>query len=220
MSSGTIIYCSREDAAPPMFAACLARLAQHHPDSKIIHMIGNDIADSRNKGVLQAEGDWVWFIDTDMLFAPNTVELLLARNVDIVQVLCVMRHPPHPPLMYETSATERDAAPNGPPRLVEVKSLGAGGTLYRKRVFEAVKGPWFEGVIGTEDTWFAQKARLAGFRLWVDTAVPVRHLTPLAVYPKYVNGVWCICYEAMNGESLLIPYDGSTLITRPELVKG
>lgn len=199
---GTIAYCSREDHAPPMFAACLTRLAQRHPDAQILHIISNDIADARNTAVLQAKGDWIWFIDTDMLFAPTTLERLIAHNVDAVQVLCLKRHPPHIPLVWEHSAVAPNAELVGPPRLVPTKSLGAGGTLYRRYVFEKIPGPWFEGILGLEDTAFAQKLIAAGFSTYVDYATPVRHLTPIAVSPVYVDGRWVVRYEAMNGDRL------------------
>jgi GT2 family glycosyltransferase len=179
-------------------------------------MIGNDIADQRNKAVLQSEGDWIWFIDTDQIFAPETLERLLAHNVEMVQVLCLMRHPPHVPLMYEDSEFERPLAPSGTPRLVQVKSLGAGGTLYRKEVFVKIPGPWFEGVIGTEDTHFAQKARKAGFKLYVDTSTPVGHLTPMIIWPQYKAGIWQTRYDAMNGQSVLLPPVESRIV-RPAL---
>lgn len=206
--TGTIVYCSREDHAPPQFAACLARLAQRHPDAKILHMIGNDIADSRNMAVQQCEGDWVWFIDTDMLFAPTTLQRLLATGTDIVQVLCLMRHPPHDPLLFQDSPDRRRTVPLGPPRLVKVQSCGAGGTLYRKTVFETVPGPWFNGIIGREDVTFAQKARAAGFDLYVDMTTPVVHLTPIGVRPVYdaAVGTWHINYVASNGDGIDVPF--------------
>lgn len=205
MASGTIAYCSRELDGYPTFAAHLARLCQRHPDAKLVQMVGNDIADNRNKAVMAAEGDWVWFIDVDMLFAPETLDRLLAHDVDVVQVLCLKRHPPHEPILWEHSPTEPNAIPIGRPRLVEVQSLGAGGTLYRRRVFEAMKGPWFEGILGLEDTCFAQKVRTAGFKLFVDMATPVGHTTPMVVWPVYEGGQWAIRYDAMNGQSLTLP---------------
>ena len=213
---GTIAYCSREDAAPPLFAVCLARLCQRHPDAKVVAVVGNDIATQRNKAVLQAEGDWIWFIDTDQVFAAETLERLLAHNVPVVQTLCVMRHPPHEPLTYSQSATTRDDRPTGSPRLIPVQSLGAGGTLYRKMVFEQIPGPWFEGVIGQEDTTFAAKIVRAGLPLHVDLATPVGHLTPMAVWPEYRDGEWRVRYDAMNGKQVYLPAVASRIV-RPEL---
>lgn len=214
--SGTIAYCSRELDGYPTFAASLARLVSQHPGVHIVQMVGNDIADNRNKAVLQALGDWIWFIDVDMLFAPTTVQRLLAHNVDIVQVLCLKRHPPHEPILWLDDSEKMNTAPCGRPRLVEVKCVGSGGTLYRRKVFESIKGPWFEGILGTEDTNFAKKAVAAGFKLHVDMSTPVGHTTPMVVWPEYVGGEWLIRYDAMNGESIRITGAKSPII-KPEL---
>jgi len=216
MVSGTIAYCTREDHNEPMFGACLARLAQRHPDAKIVPMLGNDVADGRNKAVLNAEGDWIWFIDTDMMFASETLDRLLAHQVDVVQVFVLKRHPPHEPIVYsldDRRAVLTGAMPTGAPRLVEVPSLGAGGTLYRKRVFERIPGPWFEGVIGTEDTSFALKMRAAGFRLWVDLATPAGHQTPMVVWPHRVGDTWHVRYDAMNGHRIVIDPSQARLVS-------
>ncbi len=61
----------------------------------------------------------------------------------------------------------------------------------------------------------AQKARAAGFRLYTDLTTPVRHLTPLAVYPAYRRGEWCVVYEPINGQSIEVPFGRSTRIERP-----
>jgi len=215
--TGTIAYCSREDQIYPGFSACLARLAQRHPDAKIVQMVSNDIADARNKAVLQAEGDWIWFIDTDMLFAPTTLERLLAHRVDLVQAICLKRHPPHEPIVWEDDAIESATTLRGTPRLIDVQSLGAGGTLYRRSVFETIRGPWFEGILGREDTCFAQKAKAAGFRLYVDLATPVGHTTPMVVWPDYKDGQWQVRYDAMNGQQLWIPFLDQGRILTPAL---
>jgi len=220
VTTGTIAYCSREDQIYPGFAAHLARLCQQHPDAKVLHAITNDIADGRNQCVRQMEGDWLWFIDADMLFAMNTLDRLLAHNVDLVQVLCARRHPPHQPIMWQDHAGLINATPRGVPGLTEVQSLGAGGTLYRRRVFEAIPDPWFEGVLGLEDTCLAQKARLAGFTLYVDTSTPVEHTTPMLVAWEYVNGRWGLRYTSMNGQQLHIAVKTDSKIVSPYEVVG
>ena len=206
MAVGTIAYCSREDHVAPVFATCLARLLQRHPDAFLLHAIGTNIADQRNQVVRELQGDWVWFIDSDMVFAADTLTALLARNVPVVQTLCVNRHPPHEPILHTATAARRDAAPVGTPRLVEVEAVGSGGTLYRREVFATIPAPWFEGVLGTEDMTFARKLKAAGVLLYCDLAVPVGHLTPTIVWPRYEgDGTWGIRYQAMNGLAIQLP---------------
>ncbi len=215
MSRGVIAYCTREDHAPPLFASHLAKLAQRHPDSEILPVVGNDIASNRNHAVRALRSapdlDWIWFIDTDMLFAPTTIQRLLAWDVAIVQMHVLMRHPPHKPVIWQADSTTQLSAPPGRPRLIEVPSVGAGGTLYRRHVFERVADPWFEGVIGKEDTTFAQKARAAGFTLHVDLTTPAWHQTPVLVSPVYVNGIWLIEYKFSNGQTVHVPFEGSPI---------
>jgi hypothetical protein len=217
MADGTIAYCSRDDHAPPMFAKCLARLAQRHPTAKIEHYIGNDIAQSRNKAVVEMEGDWLWFIDTDMLFADVTLERLLRHDVPVVQTLVLMRYPPHEPVLWAPGSDVREPYLTGPPRLQQVDKLGAGGTLYRRSVFAAVPFPWFEGVLGKEDMNFSQKLHLAGVPMFVDLTTACRHLTPCCVYPVYdtQTGKWSIRYEMVNGDSLTIGSGPSRILAPP-----
>ena len=216
--SGTIAYCTREDSSYPLFGAFLAALVSQHPDCKLLPIVGNDIAASRNKAVMQSEGDWLWFIDTDMAFAPTTLQRLLAHNVDCVQVLCLKRHPPHEPILYEHESEWIQKAPLGFPGLRRVRCLGAGGTLYRKTCFERVKGPWFEGPLGLEDTNFARKLVNAGVEIYCDLATPVGHTTVTIVWPEYNPNThsWNVRYDFMNGRSVQVPFEKS-LIAEPGL---
>lgn len=59
--------------------------------------------------------------------------------------------------------------------LQEIGSVGMGVMLIKKRVFAKLSEPWFEtpwrhdkrGYIG-EDVYFCNKARDAGFKIWID----------------------------------------------------
>jgi hypothetical protein len=73
---------------------------------------------------------------------------------------------------------------------VEVDATGTGCLLIETRVFLDLQKPYFQftpnpdkeigGVIG-EDIWFCHKAREAGYKIFVDTSVPVGHLSVLNV---------------------------------------
>lgn len=217
--AGTIVWCSRDENVPPAFTKCLSHLAQVHPDARIVHMMGNDVADLRNRGVMAAGGEWIWFIDTDMTFDPFILKRLLANNVAVVQPLVLKRLPPHAPVLWTQTPLEQDEKPTGRPRLVEVTSIGAGGTLYRRAVFEAIEGPWFEGIIGTEDTSFAAKILKAGFKLYVDQSSACGHMTTVAVWPAYDErtGEWFIKYE-LPGGGVVIPFKSKATVIRPQLV--
>lgn len=204
MVSGTIAYCSREEHVWPVFANALAMLVQRHPDAHLSHIIGGNIAESRNYAAREMQGDWLWFIDTDMTFPPGILEQLLAHEVPVVQTLCLCRHPPHTPILHTEGDDHRDQFITGT-GLVTVQSLGSGGTLYRKECFTAVKDPWFEGVLGQEDVVFAAKLKDAGVPLAVDRDALIGHITPMIVWPyRFPDGRWGHRYQAMNGLSLAI----------------
>lgn len=207
MISGTIAYYSREDHGLPGFTACLARLIAQHPGAHQIPVLGDDIAQARNQAIGEMRGDWIWFVDFNMLFAPDTIQRLLCASVDVCQVHSLLRHPPHPPVLYTENATTREAVAVGKPRLVEVQACGAEGTLYKRKCFDVVPAPWFEGPPGAEGLTFAKKLRAAGLTLHVDLSTIVGNITPVGVWPvwKPEVGEWGVRYELMTGHSVLLP---------------
>jgi len=62
--------------------------------------------------------------------------------------------------------------------MVRADATGGAFLLVHRRVFEGVEEPWFErdALKRGEDFNFFQKARRAGFELWVDRSVMVGHL--------------------------------------------
>jgi len=56
-------------------------------------------------------------------------------------------------------------------------STGGAFVLIKREVFEGVEQPWFvrDGLKRGEDMFFFEKARHAGFKLWVDRSVIVGH---------------------------------------------
>jgi hypothetical protein len=40
----------------------------------------------------------------------------------------------------------------------------------------------------------------------------------MVIWPQYVNGQWCIRYDAMNGQQLLIPAVDTSPIVRPDVM--
>lgn len=98
---------------------------------------------------------WIWFIDDDHTFHPNTLLRLLQCNVDMVQPLLCTRRPPlnvnlpkHFPVSQDTTDAQllemlaansgRAAVPPGHRGLVETGYLGTGGLLIDARVLHAL----------------------------------------------------------------------------------
>lgn len=118
------------------------------------------------------------FVDSDMRFPQDMISRLLKHDVDIVAANCARRRMPTGPTaqIYKENG-ERELVWTMPDStgLQEVGSVGMGVMLIKAGVFKALSEPWYEtpwrtdkrGYIG-EDVFFCNKARDAGFKIWID----------------------------------------------------
>lgn len=176
------------------------------PGQRIDHFIiqGNLLALQRNEAVQRMQGDWLLFIDDDMVWQPDAIgRLIAARNeidADIIGALCFRRSPPHQPTLYmreEPTAGMYNYLEKWDDDIVEVDATGMAFALIHKRVFEAIAGtpmpsmeerralglPQFfrwQGTLG-EDLRFCQDAKAAGCRIFVDTRIEIGHIAEIEV---------------------------------------
>ena len=120
----------------------------------------------------------ILFIDSDMRFPQDMISRLLEHDVDIVATNCARRRIPTGPTaqIYKDNG-DRELVWSMPDStgLQEVGSVGMGVMLIKAEVFKALSEPWYEtpwrtdkrGYIG-EDVFFCNKARAAGFKIWID----------------------------------------------------
>jgi hypothetical protein len=110
----------------------------------------------------------VLFLDSDLIFPPDTLARLLAHGKDIIGGLYVQRVPPFHPLGV---TLEGGAVPGA--GLQRMKIMPAGCLLIRLPVFDRLTKPWFntraegEKLLG-EDYDFCERAGKAGFEIWCD----------------------------------------------------
>lgn len=161
------------------------------------------IADVRNEAVhafLAGDGEWLWFVDTDMGFRPDALRGLLASadagERPVVGALCysVLAREPDDmggyaarvvPTLYGWADdakvfTEREGpVPSG---VLRVAGTGAACLLVHRSALERVgDGAWFDPIIdgsGTrvsEDLSFCWRLLSAGIPVHVDTSVPTNH---------------------------------------------
>lgn len=135
----------------------------------------------------------LWFLDDDMKFPPNTLERLLAHDVDIVSALAFGRAWPYKPnaLLRDAGRARYDqyaplwvwdAEPRG---LLRVDATGLACQLCKVGVFREMEPPWFDHQIWNEggkiralgeDFVFCERAIEAGFDIYTDTSLPIEHL--------------------------------------------
>jgi len=139
--------------------------------------MGCDIAHNRNEIVKLAidKGcEYVFFIDADMVFNPDILSKLLEHNKDIVSVAYNKRRLP---LESVISPIDDDYTGDIPKHLFKAKSVGTGLMLIKTDVFKNLAYPYFDfSYIDCkrygEDTNFCEKARNAGYDIWVDPTIP------------------------------------------------
>lgn len=130
-------------------------------------------------------------MDTDQVYyTADMIERMLNHEKEVVAAKVHRRYPPFDPIMLKGNFNEDsvksyqamsyreicNATENGD--LVEVDNIGCGCVLYDTRVFFKVKPPWYEPFKWAgEDISFHAKLREEGVRIYVDTAIDVRHLS-------------------------------------------
>lgn len=168
--------------------------------------------------------EWVFLMDVDQTFPKNTIPRLLdtakKHDAKIVSVLYHLGRPPYGPVAgwvkeirsgdkvdyaYVNAKGEpwKDKyAPLGQ-GVVEVDWVGSGGVLIHREVLKEIGWPpfldeWETGMsfrkVG-HDITFSERAKLHGFKLYVDTAVVSEHGKF-----QYIDRNWA---EAFNGSDMV-----------------
>jgi len=132
--------------------------------------------------------DYLFSVDSDIAFPPDTLKRLLAHDRDVVSGLYVQRKPGlHVLEIYEPN--EYGGVNNIPFErvkgrgLVEIVGCGFGCALIKAQVMRDIGYPQFKyhSAIDhantiSEDVDFCRKARDKGFKLWADTTIHCSHI--------------------------------------------
>ena len=131
--------------------------------------------------------DAILWVDSDMRFPKDALEILLSRDLPIVGVNATTRRFPVKPTALDIDPETNDLVKvdsKGKTGLEQVMGVGFGMVLIKKEVFEAAQKPWFwfeqtdkGGTIG-EDIYFCAKAFDAGFQTVIDhdLSMHIRHI--------------------------------------------
>lgn len=205
---GTICFPVRDHLAAATVTALIGTdLRSWLPEGGTIsHQIiqGNNLVLSRNEAVQRMQGDWLLFIDDDMVWQPDAVKNLvtaaLENDLDILGGLCFRRSPPFQPTLYMREGPTSGAynfLERWDTDIIEVDATGMAFIYIAKRAFEKMAGsempplevretlgpPNFfrwEGTLG-EDLRFCQEAKAAGLRIFVDTRIEIGHVAEITV---------------------------------------
>lgn len=145
---------------------------------------GTLIFDQREKladTALNEGADYILWIDADMRFPKNSLEVLLKRDKPIVGVNATTRAVPVRPTAKNLSIDHKKKENTWTPivskdkqGIEKVTAIGCGVMLVKREVFENTPRPWFwfeqlpGGKLLGEDVYFCVKANDAGYDTYLD----------------------------------------------------
>ena len=160
-------------------------------------LAGTLIFDQRERLVetaLKEGADAILFIDSDMRFPHDLIEIMLSRDVGIVGVNATTRRANTLPTAVNLHKEHDDEGniikhhwtkvdSRGKEGMEAVTAIGFGAVMIRREVLEKVPQPWFDagwgatGIIG-EDIHFCVKARDNGFEVYCDheLSMHIKHI--------------------------------------------
>lgn len=158
-----------------MYAAAMAMAwtTAAHVGAVIITTKGAYVEDNRNGCVQCALDtgipfDYLFWMDSDMIFPRDTLLRLLAHGKDIVGANYRVRTPPYG---YAGRYLNGDESKLLVPGLHEMEHLPTGLLLTKFDIYRKMSYPWFKP--GThhearDDVYFCHEARKLGYQLWCD----------------------------------------------------
>ena len=195
------------DTIPALFAQSLA-LLQRDCEVQIGWEVGSLVYHARNnlaRQALKTDADYVLWLDSDMVFAPDTLirmlKVCMDNDIDFLTAVCFRRKPPYTPCLFDrlekvekgASYTALMSVPEG---LFKVGGCGFAGVLMASDVLLSVQskfnGRMFDPMDGFgEDVSFCWRARQCGYEIWCDSSIEFGHVGNCIVTRGY--------FEAYNG---------------------
>lgn len=133
--------------------------------------------------------DYVFFLDDDMTFEPDTLKRLLAHDKDVVTGLCFQRGGKHLPCVFDKKCQFVTTWPN---ELFEIGYCGGACVLIKTKVLKKVlesERTCFRPLPGLgEDLSFCKRAKKCGFTLYCDPTVKPGHITTYEITEKDYEG--------------------------------
>ena len=188
------------DQVPVHFCQSLALLKKVY-DCTLVMKSGSLIYSARQeiaKIAIEKEFDYVFWLDSDMVFPADTLERMMAtlenHQLDILTGLYFRRVPPYSPVLFDKleldgqmcNWSEFTEIPN---ELFEVGGCGFGCVLMKTDVFFdlALRFPHFFAPVGGngEDVAFCCRAREKGYKIYCDPSIICGHVGYSVVDDKF-----------------------------------
>jgi len=136
--------------------------------------------------------DYLFFIDSDMVFARDTLDKLIEADKDVITGLYFQKHKPHYPLILKIREFENQDSLKKRKyvwhteykfgEIEEIDACGAGALLVKSSVFKKVNSPWFDFKIDDigcpvgEDIFFCRKLQANGYKIYSHNNTFIDHI--------------------------------------------
>lgn len=134
----------------------------------------------------ESGAEYLFFLDSDVILPSDAIVKLIAHNQDIISGVYHVRHNPITPAMWKESSSPGAYNPivgYNEGSIIDVDAVGMGCCLIHKRVFDKLSEPYFKWSMDSrqkngvsEDFYFCEQARKAGFHIYVDTGIQCTHI--------------------------------------------
>lgn len=170
----------------PSFAVHLRLLQIPFKSFELLNPQNMQIDEARNYIVDKMHGDYLFFVDSDVIVPSDALMKLVEHDKDIVCGLYFTKTAPFYPVIYNKS--EADGRYDvkmwyEKNKLIEVYSAGLGCCLIKREVFDKIGQPWFKFTTGytdalreSEDHFFFRRAREEGYKIYCDTSIACGHV--------------------------------------------
>jgi GT2 family glycosyltransferase len=165
---------------------------------------GTIIHELRNRLFYQAKeegADYIFFVDSDMVFPQDALEQLLDNNRgrDVVTGVYYQRYAPYLPVVFQSRENAYEDMYEIPDKSFRVSACGAGFLLISKKVMnlfdmndaKRTGGHPFTPIINKdweahgEDISFCIRMERMGIEIWADPTIKVGHVArSMVVYPE------------------------------------
>ena len=188
----TLILIPCMDQVPTQFCQSLAML-QKEGETAIAFQMGSLIYMAREelaKKAIKFEADYVLWLDSDMVFEPDTFSRLFKtmkdHNASIVSGVYYRRNPPYKPVLFKTFELDEQGAPKTtefndlPNDVFTCDGIGFGCVLMSVSVLMDVVskfGTMFTPIQNVgEDIAFCYRAKQCGYEIYVDPTLELGHV--------------------------------------------
>jgi len=145
--------------------------------------------------------DRIIWMDTDQIYPPEYLEMMLAHNEPVVTALNVSRYHPFEFTIYNVDGTDtkngvvvpvfKSVQPPHDKKVFTCDMTGTGSLMIDTKILNDIQPPYFKDLYDAEgcvrylcdDFYFCWKLYKAGIKVTVDQSIIVKHLAKVLVSP-------------------------------------